>query len=64
MKCIRLYDRTIVRVSDTKAAVLVANGEAQYVSRQEWKDAGRNYVIPTRRASELLAKSLRKDGAR
>jgi hypothetical protein len=42
MKCIKYKDQ-ILRVSDKCAQLLVDKGAAEYVSKELWKENGRNY---------------------
>ena len=41
MKCIQYTDGSIKRVSDSIAEQTVKSGEAKFVSKSEWRKAGR-----------------------
>ena len=49
MKCVQMLNGTIVRVTENVAQSMVDSG-ARYVSKEQWKQQGRQYFVVPREA--------------
>lgn len=51
MKCIQFPNGEVVRVSDSTAHLMVVrNIGTRYVSKEAWKQQGRQYIVAPRKA--------------